>query len=362
MAFNNQRLYDVLTRHQLYLEGVKAGFAGKLSGAMLQAANAILPIIKSLQVQSLDQLTKAQLNVILSQLAKAQAPFFNAWILQFQEDLQTLLAADVKVTKIALATMQAFDYDGEDDPEPVSEDEANAAISKSDDGVNVWPLAWLIIPANLIRLWYVIAAAPLPANGALPMEFAQAWSTLAQTKILQAVTKGYANKSTPAQVVADLSGIVGGTGGIFNTAANQGSVVVDTIVQHVSSIAQAAVQSHFESTYIWISVLDSKTTEICIERDGNIYVYGAGPLPPAHMRCRSKTALYVDGTPTQPRISYFDWLTRQPPAVQDDILGAKLGAKLRAGKLKSSDVPSPSNAAPLSIDEFVSKLGTMLTR
>ena len=42
--------------------------------------------------------------------------------------------------------------------------------------------------------------------------------------------------------------------------------------------------------YEWISTLDSRTSDICIGLDGNIYPVGKGRLPPAHFNCRSTTA------------------------------------------------------------------------
>ncbi len=39
--------------------------------------------------------------------------------------------------------------------------------------------------------------------------------------------------------------------------------------------------------YVWQSVIDSHTTDICIGLNGNVYEVGKGPLPPATYNCRS---------------------------------------------------------------------------
>jgi len=45
---------------------------------------------------------------------------------------------------------------------------------------------------------------------------------------------------------------------------------------------------------IYISVLDGKTSELCRERSGNIYIKGKEPELPAHPNCRSSYGVYFD--------------------------------------------------------------------
>ena len=87
-------------------------------------------------------------------------------------------------------------------------------------------------------------------------------------------------------------------------------------------------------------------------------MYGEGPLPPAHPRCRSKT-VPVDGD-DEPVPTYYEWLKAQPEAVQNDILGEAKANALRSGKLKSADVPKFNDASPLTLDEFAAKLKLIL--
>ena len=88
---------------------------------------------------------------------------------------------------------------------------------------------------------------------------------------------------------------------------------------------------------MWLSVLDSVTSEICRYRHGRIAPlpgltlparYASHPKldppgarPPAHPNCRSAiiALLAAAGLPVIP--SYYQWLRRQPADVQSDALG-----------------------------------------
>ena len=96
--------------------------------------------------------------------------------------------------------------------------------------------------------------------------------------------------------------------------------------------------------YIWLSTLDSRTTKICMSRDGNEYKVGQGPMPPAHFNCRSTTYAVTPETKGIRDETYNEWLRRQPASVQDGIMG-----KSRAQKYR--DNPS------FTIQKFISRNG-----
>ena len=88
---------------------------------------------------------------------------------------------------------------------------------------------------------------------------------------------------------------------------------------------------------IWLSVLDSRTSEICRYRHGRVAPLPGHTLPsrydghpkldppkarpPAHPNCRSviMPLLQNAGLPTIP--SYYQWLRRQPANIQNEALG-----------------------------------------
>ena len=83
----------------------------------------------------------------------------------------------------------------------------------------------------------------------------------------------------------------------------------------------------------WISVLDSRTSPVCISRDGNIYPVEKGPRPPAHLNCRSTTAIIPKGEKPPVDVKYDEWLSKQPKNVVDDVLGTTRSKLFRNGDL-----------------------------
>jgi len=120
-----------------------------------------------------------------------------------------------------------------------------------------------------------------------------------------------------------------------------------------SHIAAAVTEATYEANadivegVEWVSTLDARTTSICRARDGKRWPVNEGPRPPAHIGCRSTTVAVLMGLEPAPRETYAQWLKRQPPKVQDDILGPTRGRMFRDGVL--------------SVDRFVDMKGKALT-
>lgn len=69
--------------------------------------------------------------------------------------------------------------------------------------------------------------------------------------------------------------------------------LVRTAITHISSVARDQIYQNNEDLIdgiIWISTLDSRTSSVCVSRDGMRYPIDSGPRPPAHVNCRSSTA------------------------------------------------------------------------
>jgi SPP1 gp7 family putative phage head morphogenesis protein len=196
------------------------------------------------------------------------------------------------------------------------------------------------LPASNNRLWSSIMNSPLPGNGQFMLHMLEALRVVTQAKVADTIYKAAAN-ATP---VADaLAALVGSPSNLFGTsvmakAGAQNTIVIDTIVQHISQMTEAAVASSTFNEYTWVSIIDKGTTPICRERDGQVYVYGEGPLSPAHYGCRSMT---VPGRVTDEPATYAAWLTTQPASIVRDL----------------GNIISPR---PLSLDGFMSKLDLIL--
>jgi SPP1 gp7 family putative phage head morphogenesis protein len=138
--------------------------------------------------------------------------------------------------------------------------------------------------------------------------------------------------------------------GLMAISRRGAEAMIRTAITHTASVAQESVYEANAGVIVgieWISTLDNRTTPICQERDGKVYAVGKGPRPPAHINCRSTTMARLKGSEPPPRLTYAEWLAKQTPARQDDILGKTRGRLYREGKLP--------------IDRFVDPAGRMWT-
>ena len=122
--------------------------------------------------------------------------------------------------------------------------------------------------------------------------------------------------------------------------------------------------------YVYVAVLDFRTTRICQSLDGRKFMFGKGPRPPQHFGCRSriryitKTEAMGDFREGQKRAAlgglvpagttYPEWIAKQSVADQEKALGGKGKARLFRSLLKEE---SPQKA----LAKFVSKDGSELT-
>ncbi|MEI9428723.1 minor capsid protein [Mesorhizobium sp. Cs1299R1N3] len=126
-----------------------------------------------------------------------------------------------------------------------------------------------------------------------------------------------------------------------------------TAVNHVSNAAHKTFlddNADVFDRYQWVSVLDARTTPVCVARSGRVYANSPGsanPIPPAHINCRSTIAPIVIGQEVEPVNDYAKWLAGQPPEVQTDVLGPARRKLWIDGKIR--------------LDKFVTDQGRPLT-
>lgn len=363
----NVRLFDVLTRHQIYVEGVKAQHAKEFSGVLRELQIEFDKVFSRIRFETLDGLTKAALRSFILELKSVQNRVYSAYSAKLIAQLQDFMRADVLVSKTIFATLQK--PEGEDET-PVSEEEADAALEEAyaaNEGENLYPLPWFKAAHNngdSSKLWGAITNAPIPANGILLLPFISGFVASASASVENIVRKGYANRLSAKEVFNEIVGTNAKhfRDGAFARINTQAGAVTATAIQHITSIAQAGVASIFFGRYRWVSVIDNATTEICKGRNNRIFRYGEGPLPPAHIKCRSKTVPVVAGDDTATPSTYYAWMNSQPSSVQNDILGTAKAEGVRSGTIKAKDMPQFDEVKPLSVEGFVSKLDQILTR
>lgn len=347
MSADTRRFQDVLTRHQIYLEGVKVYYARGFTRTLQLLIVELRKLFARIDSQTLDQLTKAQVYAFIRDLRRLQSEHYDRYVIELTDELQAFMAVDLAVNKAVFSALARKGEESEDDDETILLREFNSVQRESGEGdSSIVPLAFLLgnKKAN-DSLWSSLINAPIPALGVLPLVFLKEFASSANDRIAKLILKAYANKATTADALRSIVGTpkLAYRDGALNVVNRQGGAVVDTLLQHISGIVGAGVSSVFYKRYQWISIIDSATTPICRERNRRIYVYGKGPLPPAHVGCRSKPVPYVGEARA---MTYAEWLNEQPLNVRADI--------------KNSERFNTLDVKPLSPDQFKRKLPLIL--
>lgn len=246
-----------------------------------------------------------------------------------------------------------------------------------------------------------------PFQGKLLGEWYKNLEAQDQLRLTQALRLGLAQGEDVPSMMRRIRGTRANdfTDGILSLTRNQAAAVVRTAVSHVSNGAREALwqaNSDIIEALRWTSTLDGRTTMICISRDGDLAPIGGkdlpegssklepeGARPPAHVSCRSVMVAVLEGVGlvgTRPavtkgtgkvdfrklarqegigvreararwakehvgsvpaKVTYPEWLKRQPAAFQDEVLGKSKGALFRRGGL--------------TVDQFVDRRGNELT-
>lgn len=363
MLSENKRLFDLSTRIALYIEGVKAQQSGEFNLVLFELSETFKKLLGNVQYSTLDGLSKAQLNKLVLELRKSQSKIYSKYTEKLLKQLADFTAAALQVNRRVYASEWNFSHSEDDTIEILSDEDSAELISDIDETENFVPLFGLA--ALLGRNEGIYKAGlntPLSANGFYPIPFLKTFSNSAQASAENIIRKGWANQQTPNEVLIELIGNPNqpvGTSSQVKRIRNQASAVIETTFAHFASLAASAVQSALFGRYMWVSIIDDATTDICRERNGRIYEYGSGPIPPAHIRCRSHIRPLsilndkIDET-------YYNWMSSQPENIQVDFLGKKAAESLRNGLLKSKDL-SKLAAMPITIKGFLGKVGNILT-
>lgn len=215
-----------------------------------------------------------------------------------------------------------------------------------------------VIPATA-QINAAVFAAPLsvrgPDGGKLLDTFLNDWSTAERKAIVGAIRQGAFEGQTNAEIIRNIRGTKANNfkDGILNTTNRHAGAIVRTAVQHVASVARKeTLTENGVEEYRWVSTLDSRTSDICKGLDGSVFEHGKGPLPPAHINCRSsfipelpehlkflskgRTRASKNG-PVSADTTYYDWLKNQPEQVQIDALGKTKAAIFRSGAVSPEE-------------------------
>ncbi|HEX7048645.1 MAG TPA: minor capsid protein [Longimicrobiales bacterium] len=206
-----------------------------------------------------------------------------------------------------------------------------------------------------------------PIHGRLLAEWFRDEKEATLRRVAQQIRLGMAQNETIGEMVRRIRGRAVGRGenmrfegGVLNRSTRETEAIVRTAVNHVANEAHIRTYRENEDVlagYVYTATLDSRTTPICQALDGQFFRLDdpEAKRPPQHVNCRSTIVPRVDwdalgieppdpgtrasaGGPVPATMNYEEWLRRQSPEVQDDILGPARAELFRAGKVTLRDL------------------------
>lgn len=338
-----RRIFDIAIRTQIYIEGVKANQSLEFNRVLVEMNEEFKKILNLVNYETLDGLTKAELNRLVVSLRQSQSKIYSAYLQKVLKQLQEFMQACLTVNRVVYA-YSLLNLGEDEETEKVPSDEKASKLiqeeNKKNNLIPVWGIASILYGSD--SLWSKILNDPIAANGALINPFLKSFSISAQLSFENLIRKGYSNKWSVSQTLNQSN--------IQNSKiSNQSDAILATIMQHISGAVSSAVASALYAKYRWVSIIDSGTTEICLSRNNKVYFYGKGPVTPAHIRCRSTMIPYSVQHDNE---TFYAWIKRQPERTQNFALGRNVANLLRTGKIASKDLIRLANPTPMTIAQF----------
>ena len=212
-----------------------------------------------------------------------------------------------------------------------------------------------------------------PFQGRLLSEWAENLDADRMTRITNTVRRGYLLGDTTEVIARQVRGHAnrGFQDGALQVSRANAASITKTAVNHLAATARtsfADANGDILRGKQWLSTLDNKTTHTCIIRDRLRYTLDNKPIGHKipylqgpgriHFCCRSTETLItkswrelgidIDEMDNGTRASmdgqvpedttYLDWLARQSPQRQDEVLGPERGRMYRAGELELGEM------------------------
>jgi SPP1 gp7 family putative phage head morphogenesis protein len=337
-------MFDRVVRHQVQLERHKAGLFARIAPSLesvfdqvIAETRADLSKIRRVQIRQ-GSFDSKRIRTLTSSLIRKQKELFKrgyrAAMRRAGKELKKLAITEAEWVRQAIRASM-----------PISIDFATPAIGTLEALVT-----------------------QKPAHGKLLAEWFSDLSDSARRRIGATTRAGIAQGHGVDKIVRAIEG----KNGIPVDRRHLRSAV-RTLATDISSRAkeEAYKKSNVVRAVRWVSTLDARTTDICAGLDGKEFHVEKGPRPPAHHQCRSTTtpvlkswkALGIKAKELKPGVraqmpgtrgktfaneNYGDFLTRQPRAFQNDVLGPQRAELFRSGKVKIDEFVDYSKFPPRS--------------
>jgi F like protein len=236
----------------------------------------------------------------------------------------------------------------------------------------------LLRSVSAARAWAASEAKPL--RGRLMSEWAESLPARRMRRLQDHLASGFVQGKTSEELAREIRGTRAQRyrDGLLEVDRREAASLARTATMHVAAEARDQVllaNRDLVREEVWASTLDTRTTDLCMARDGKRYAFpGHEPLGHrlpwlegpgrVHWGCRSCSypviGLWRDiGLELPPAkrasvdgevpadLSFGEWLAAQPAARQDEVLGPTRGLLYRKGKV--------------SFDRFFNDEGLMLT-
>lgn len=288
MANVNTELVDASTRHQIYLERYGTS-----------VYNEMLMILRSSEQQARD-IFDQRISRIL-ELGYDQGPKTTARTNRLIADL----AAEIEEMRIDQSFRQlelalADEFEAFADYE--NDFQFGSISSTVDNALDGTPFAITVSPVATERVLGAALAKPfsLSIGGSAQTigDWISGMAASERRRIEDNIKGGVVNGETTRDIVRRIFGTIegrktsNGSAAIIKTRRGT-EALVRTSITHISSVTRDEIYKNNDDIIKgteWVSTLDSRTTPVCISRDGKIYPVDSGPRPPAHINCRSSTA------------------------------------------------------------------------
>lgn len=286
-TFDNEALYALSYMNGMALESLKLYEFNKRDALFRNLKKEMRALLQKVQHDDLSFMTKKELATLIKKVRTLHDGFYSNLskdLLEMFSDFTVKSIAAAKQTWVPIALADNDDEEDEEvDPDTYIEEHAPK------EGGTI-PLGAVLSGAAFLAL---MLRTPVSGVG---YTYEQMLKNLGETsrkkfesEVLRAYATGGTTRSDLIQMFVGDPQTKQGTNGAINTLHNHVRAVIDTGLEFSASQATAAVTSMVDGDkYQWVSVMDGRTSRICIGLNRKIFVYGNGPIPPAHFGCRSK--------------------------------------------------------------------------
>lgn len=330
----SRRLYDLILRHQIYLDGYKAHQVQEWQKCLPGLVKDLRNEFANVPYDNLDDFTKKEFNEFKRNIAKVIGYHFSFWQNALMKELEEFCKVDDKLEKQIIANHLA-------NPE---EENTYAKIATKDSELDEVFAEHLPKEEKKRKLtpllWAYLLNDIMGATGKSAKQTIESLSIETIERFNAQINMAWANNETMKELQDSLIGTakLKYADGKLKTVNNNVVSAIETVIQSFAVTIQTEYTSRFFKKWQWKAILDNRLCEVCGFLHNKIFIYGFGPACPAHRKCRCSKVPYTGLMPDE--ASANAWKLEQPKSVQLDFL----------------------KSTTLTLEEYASKLSNILTR